>query len=187
MQSCATELRQRFFRCSNREKNSQILSVKLAEMGRENIWSLKVGVHPFLIKAVFLFCCDLSKNKQYQMFSSSCFNKVIIGQKLIQLIVDQSNMSRQVLWLFPSETIVVWEKIQMFCADNYIKQEVLFKDIDCLCISSKSTSDLANKYFSQAISYKKRKSHSLKTISLMFRVPKQTNIKGWYYFTNDYL
>ena len=45
MQSCAIESRQRLFRCSHREKKSQILSVKLAEIGSENISSVKVRVH----------------------------------------------------------------------------------------------------------------------------------------------
>ena len=44
MQSCAIDLRQRLFKCSHREKK---LSVKLVKNSIENIWSVKVGVHPF--------------------------------------------------------------------------------------------------------------------------------------------
>ena len=42
MQSCAIDSRQRLFRCSHREKK---LSVNLAEICHEIIWSVKVGVH----------------------------------------------------------------------------------------------------------------------------------------------
>ena len=55
MPSCAIDLRQRLFRCSQSKKNLsvklaktfKILSVKLAEIGRKNIWSVNIGVHLF--------------------------------------------------------------------------------------------------------------------------------------------
>ena len=54
MPSCTIDSQQRLFRCRHRKKicktceKFENLSVKLAEIGRKNIWSVKVGVHQLI-------------------------------------------------------------------------------------------------------------------------------------------
>ena len=83
MQSCAIDSQQRYFGRSHPEKE---LSVKLAQNGRKNIWSVKVGVH-------LSVNCTKAEIKHLLINQNVLFQHSLVTQGTLKFVYNQESRS----------------------------------------------------------------------------------------------